>query len=156
MAIGVPGWPEFACCTASMASVRMVLMQSRSRSDALVAAMFRSAAGGALGVTAELLAQRRQDLLGERLLCAGAEARVERGGEHVGRDVLVDRRLDRPSALTGVLHEACVRGELRIRAERDFQQIEEPGANDAGVPPDLRDRVQVDPVAVLRLYLLGA
>src|SRR5438445_6427861 len=30
MAIGVPGWPEFACWTASMASVRMVSMHSRS------------------------------------------------------------------------------------------------------------------------------
>jgi ABC-type methionine transport system ATPase subunit len=30
MPIGMPGWPEFACCTASMASVRMVLMHSSS------------------------------------------------------------------------------------------------------------------------------
>jgi hypothetical protein len=27
IAIGVPGWPELACCTASMHSVRMVLMR---------------------------------------------------------------------------------------------------------------------------------
>src|SRR5262245_39449746 len=27
-AIGVPGWPEFDCCTASMASVRIVLTHS--------------------------------------------------------------------------------------------------------------------------------
>src|SRR6266550_2014693 len=32
MAIGVPGWPDFAACTASIASVRMVLMVRRSRS----------------------------------------------------------------------------------------------------------------------------
>src|SRR5262245_5637681 len=32
MAIGVPGCPELACCTASMESVRMVLMESVSRS----------------------------------------------------------------------------------------------------------------------------
>ena len=34
--MGVPGWPEFACCTASIDRVRMVLMQSLSmqcRSD---------------------------------------------------------------------------------------------------------------------------
>src|SRR5438045_3823451 len=30
-AIGVPGWPELAFCTASMDSVRTVLMQSASR-----------------------------------------------------------------------------------------------------------------------------
>src|SRR5215469_2223519 len=28
--IGAPGWPEFACCTASIESVRMVLIQSWS------------------------------------------------------------------------------------------------------------------------------
>src|ERR1700754_2658115 len=30
--MGVPGWPELACSTASMARVRMVLMLSSSRS----------------------------------------------------------------------------------------------------------------------------
>ena len=29
--MGAPGWPEFACCTASMDNVRMVLMQSWSK-----------------------------------------------------------------------------------------------------------------------------
>ncbi len=28
MAIGVPGWPEFACCTASIDSVLMVFTAS--------------------------------------------------------------------------------------------------------------------------------
>ena len=32
MAIGMPGWPEFAFCTASIASVRIVSMLSRSMS----------------------------------------------------------------------------------------------------------------------------
>jgi hypothetical protein len=29
MPIGMPGWPEFACCTASMASARNTLASSR-------------------------------------------------------------------------------------------------------------------------------
>src|ERR1700722_19869041 len=29
--MGAPGWPEFACCTASIARVRVVLMLNRSR-----------------------------------------------------------------------------------------------------------------------------
>jgi len=33
--MGVPGWPEFAFCTASIASVRMVSMQRRSREELL-------------------------------------------------------------------------------------------------------------------------
>ena len=36
-AIGVPGWPEFACCTASMDSVRMVFTQRRSRASTSMA-----------------------------------------------------------------------------------------------------------------------
>src|SRR4029453_3966996 len=39
-AIGVPGWPELACCTASMESVRIVLMLSWS-SSALISGSFR-------------------------------------------------------------------------------------------------------------------
>src|ERR1700719_4722310 len=35
MPIGVPGCPEFACCTASIESVRIVLMQSASNCCAL-------------------------------------------------------------------------------------------------------------------------
>jgi hypothetical protein len=35
-AIGVPGWPEFAFWTASMARVRIVLMQGRSRLGSFV------------------------------------------------------------------------------------------------------------------------
>ena len=38
MPIGVPGWPELAFCTASIASVRIVLMHSRSISPAAVVA----------------------------------------------------------------------------------------------------------------------
>ena len=40
MAIGVPGWPELAACTASIDRVRMVLMHSRSRSGLSATAAF--------------------------------------------------------------------------------------------------------------------
>ncbi|MEI2658495.1 MAG: hypothetical protein V9G16_15560 [Nitrosomonas sp.] len=35
-AIGVPGWPELAACTASIDSVRIVLMDSRSSSASVM------------------------------------------------------------------------------------------------------------------------
>jgi hypothetical protein len=41
---GVPGWPEFACCTASIANVRIVLMQSWSSWSLLIAAPYLAAA----------------------------------------------------------------------------------------------------------------
>ena len=37
-AIGVPGWPEFACCTASMDKVRMVFMQTSTIELSLIGA----------------------------------------------------------------------------------------------------------------------
>ena len=65
-----------------------------------------------LHVAAELLAHRRQHLLGEGVVLARAEAGVERRGQHLGRHRLLDRRLDRPAALAGILD---VAGEARQR-----------------------------------------
>src|SRR5262245_30376525 len=48
-AIGVPGWPEFACCTASIESVRMQLIDNWS-SCALVIGRGESTAGLAIAL----------------------------------------------------------------------------------------------------------
>ena len=55
------------------------------------------------GVAAELVAQRRVDLGGERLVLAGGEAGEERRRDHRHRHVLGDRLGDRPAALARVL-----------------------------------------------------
>src|SRR5690349_12692812 len=92
---------------------------ARRRSDA-------SPARRTLDVPAELLPQRRQDLLGERRLLAGAEPGVERGRQHVRRHVLVDRGLDRPAAFAGVVDEAGVGFERAVLAERDLEEVQQP------------------------------
>ena len=50
-------------------------------------------------MAAEPVAHGRQDLLGEGVVLARAEARIERGRQHVGRHRLVDRRHERSSGL---------------------------------------------------------
>ena len=52
-----------------------------------------------LDVAAELVAHRREQLVAEGVLLARAEAGEQRGGEHVGRHRLLDRRLRSSSGL---------------------------------------------------------
>src|SRR5271163_1030574 len=55
-----------------------------------------------LEVPAELIAHRRQHLVRKQRFAAGTESFVQRGGEHMGRNALVDRGLDGPAALPGI------------------------------------------------------
>ena len=69
-------------------------------------------------VAAELVAQRRDHLGGERLVLPRGEAREQRGGDHRGRHVLVDRLGDRPAAFAGVVDVAADRLEVRALPSR--------------------------------------
>src|SRR5918994_4441401 len=66
--------------------------------------LLRRRVGGDHRVAAELVAQRGVHLGSERALTARREAFVERRRDHRGRNAPVDRVLDRPAALAGVLH----------------------------------------------------
>src|SRR5262245_48937719 len=135
--MGVPGWPELACWTASMERVRIVLIASWSSSASVMALILARGRGGEEGadpwpirwsrtfraatrglapfdplillllVPSELIAHGGEQLVGEVGLAARAEALVEGGGEHVGGNALVDCRLDGPAALPGIGHPAC-------------------------------------------------
>src|SRR6476469_211040 len=71
-----------------------------------------------LEVAAEALAHRGQDAVAEVGLAAGGEPVEQRGGEHGRRYALLDRCLDRPSALARVAHVAGVLVELRRLVQR--------------------------------------
>src|SRR5690242_13805986 len=45
---------------------------------------------------------------------ARTETRIEGGGEDIGRDRFLDRRMDRPASLTGILDIARVSIEARV------------------------------------------
>src|SRR5689334_5429259 len=80
-----------------------------------------------LDVPPESLAHGGKDLLREGVLTARAEARIERGGENVRRNRFLDRGLNGPAALAGILDEARIGSKRRILRERRGGQIEQPG-----------------------------
>src|SRR3954466_5951403 len=88
----------------------------------------------------ELVAQCCVHLCGERVLAARAEALVERRRDHGSRYPLVDRVLDRPAPLTGVL---AVRLEalevVALELERTGRQRAEPRSDGRALHPEVRD-----------------
>src|SRR5258708_22998233 len=72
-AIGVPGWPELACCTASMDNVRMVLMLSWSMlafMEVRAAPKYKPTTKGPLSESGR---KDFQDVLTRRRVAPGAE-----------------------------------------------------------------------------------
>ena len=59
-----------------------------------------------LDMPAELVAHRREQLVGEIRFAARAEPLVQRRGQHMGRHALIDRGLDGPAAFAGIGHPA--------------------------------------------------
>ena len=92
-----------------------------------------------LDVPAEAEAHGRENLFAERVLLPRAEAGVERRGQHVRRDRFLDRGLDGPAALAGILDVAGEFLQLRILRQRGGAEIEQPGRDDAAAPPNLGD-----------------
>src|SRR5258705_8750300 len=108
-----------------------------------------SARLGTLDMAAELRAQRGEQLLAESVIAAGAEPRVERCGEHADGDLFRDRRGHRPPSFAGAGNAADKRLQLRIGGERERREVEQPGADDAAAPPELRDLRQRPLVALV-------
>src|SRR5262249_1282686 len=82
-AIGVPGWPDFACCTASIDSVRMVLIDNWSNCASVIG-RGESTAGLAIALifAPPVLrwCQAARPLRGPRAATPDPGARVEREG----------------------------------------------------------------------------
>ncbi len=108
-----------------------------------------------LDMAAEAEAHGRQHFLAESLLLPRAEAGVERGGQHIGRNRFLDRRLDGPAALAGILDKAGEMSELRIARQGRRAEIEQPGRDHAAAPPDLGDVGQVELEALVLGQFLG-
>ena len=106
-------------------------------------------------MAAELVPHGREDLLGVGVILPRAEAGVERRGEHVGRDGLLDGGHDGPAALAGVLHDAGVVREAGVLDQGHRREVEEPRPDDRPAAPHLGDVGEVEVVAVLRREFLG-
>src|SRR6516162_5371384 len=109
-------------------------------------------------MAAELEAHGRKHALREGVVLAGAEARIECGGQHLGRYRLLDRGLHGPTAFARILDHAGKVGERRVLGERRGGEIEQPGGDDAAMAPHLGDVGEVEVVATLRrnTFLGGA
>src|SRR3954447_3826672 len=91
-------------------------------------------------MAAELVAQCCVHLRGERVLAARAEALVERRRDHGSRDPLVDRVLDRPAALPGVLDIRLEALEVvALELERTRREFAQPRSDDRALHPEVRD-----------------
>src|SRR3954451_25273051 len=144
--------PRSAAAAAPAAAIssaaRRAAARSSARTSSSVATRIASLAR-LLVVAAELLAHRREDLVAEVAEPARGEALVEGGGEDRRRDALVDRRDRGPAALAGVGDAAAEVGEVGRFPQRRRGQVEQPGADDAAAPPDLRHLRQVEVVLVV-------
>src|SRR5262252_9223504 len=83
-----------------------------------------------LDMAAELEAQRREQLVGELLLAARAEAGEEGRADHRRGDALVDRRLQCPAPLAGIGDPAVEVGQVGILAQCAGGEVEQPRADD--------------------------
>src|SRR5688572_1406156 len=122
MPMGVPGWPESACWTASIASVRIVLMQTVSRSPdgswtvviEILHLLYLLRRASRSSETRERVLQRPQDVLGTGGFQLIGRVRAARysDGHGAGRPGRVDVQ-------GGVAHDVRIgRAELGVQETR--------------------------------------
>src|ERR1700704_5317273 len=100
-------------------------------------------------MAAETSAHRGKNFLGKRMFLARAEASEQSGGEHLGRDRLVDGGVDGPPSLAGVLDEAGILIERMVLRQRRGGEIEQPGRDHAAAPPDFGNVSDIEVEAAL-------
>src|SRR5206468_10412 len=104
----------------------------------------------------EALAHRGEDLFGEGVLLARAEAHVQRRTEHVRRNGFLDCGEQRPATFAGILHVARVVAQVLVAGERHRGEIEEPRRHHTAAPPYLGNVGEVEIHAMLRRQLVAA
>ena len=107
-------------------------------------------------MAAKAEAHGRQHLFAEGVLLPRAEAGVQRGGEHIGRHRFLDRGLDGPAALAGILRQSRRSpSSCRVFGQRGGAEVEQPGRDHAAAPPDFGDVGQVEREALVLRQILG-
>ena len=93
---------------------------------------------------AELIAHRGEQSVGIGLLVARAQPRHERERQDRRGDVEIDRFEHRPSAFAGIGNPRLDPFHLGIFVKGASGEIEEPGADDAALTPDLGDLGEIE------------
>src|SRR5207245_10030949 len=99
--------------------------------------------GGAHRVTAKLVAQHRQQTVGERVLATTAKPLEQRQRDDRDRYGALYRRLDRPATLTRIFDIALDALQAWIFGQSVRDQVQQPGAHHAAGPPRLGDGMQI-------------
>src|SRR5215469_6122556 len=97
-----------------------------------------------LGVTAELRAHRREDLVGEIAEPARLESLKQRCGDNGGRHAFFDGREHRPPALARIRYPAFEFIQDRRPGEGCRDQVHQPRADDRATAPHLGDLADMD------------
>src|SRR5215510_8320387 len=148
---GVFKWPRFAMACSDgkifLYARSPVAPKNTSASEwgllIMGSSALRLVARALLEMSTELVAHRREQLVGEVGLAARAETRVQGGRQDGNGHGLVDRGLDRPAPLSGVRHAPSELRERGIGEQGGRRQVQEPRGDDAATPPHLGDVGQV-------------
>src|SRR5439155_25553968 len=100
-------------------------------------------------VSAELIAQRGEEAAGKGIVLARAVPREQGRRDRWKRHATIDGLLHRPAAFARVLDVRVEARQIGILRERAGGQIQQPGSDDAGVPPQIGDRREIDLVVAL-------
>src|SRR5215470_18418009 len=108
-----------------------------------------SSCGGFFQVSTELIAQRREQFVGEICLAARAKTLIQRGRQDVRGHGLVDGGLDRPAPLARVRHPPGELRQSRIRDEGGRREIQQPRRDYTAASPHLRNVREIEFVLVV-------
>src|SRR2546429_394906 len=95
-------------------------------------------------VAAELIAHRRQQLVGKRIVIARAQSLEQRQRNDGRGDAELDGIGNGPTSLARIGYIGSNAGQRRILFQRVRRKIQQPRAHDAAVAPDLRYLMQVE------------
>src|SRR4029453_18844493 len=128
---------------------RSPVAPKKTRASAWEPCIAFSSCGGLFQVSTELIAQRREQFIGEIFLAARAKTLIQGGRQDVRGHSLIDGGLDRPAPLARVRHPSGELRQSRIRDEGGRREIQQPRRDDTTASPHLRDVREIEFVLVV-------
>src|SRR6266446_2469505 len=128
---------------------RSPVAPKKTRASAWEKFIASSSCGGFFQMSTELIAQRREQFVGEICLAARAKTLIQGGRQDVRGHGLVDGGLDRPTPLARVRHPSGELRESRIRDEGSRREIQQPRCDDTAAPPHLCDVRKIELILVV-------
>src|SRR5262249_49005464 len=128
---------------------RSPVAPKKTRASEWESCIASSSGGGFFQVSTELIAQRREQFVGEIGLAARAKPFIQGGRQDVRGHGLVDSGLDRPAPLARVRHPPGEVRQSRIRDEGGRREIQQPRRDHTATSPHLRNVREMELVLVV-------